>query len=71
MTIEIPSVDAASLGALIMLFQAATVYAGALYGVDPLDQPGVELGKKLTYGLLGRPGYEALEIADPEPRWRV
>jgi glucose-6-phosphate isomerase len=71
MTIEIPSVDAASVGALIMLFQAATVYAGALYGVDPLDQPGVELGKKLTYGLLGRAGFEALEIAQPEPGWRV
>jgi glucose-6-phosphate isomerase len=71
LTIEIPSVDAASVGALIMLFQAATVYAGALYGVDPLDQPGVELGKKLTYGLLGRPGYDALQIAEPDPRFRV
>ena len=26
----------------------ATVYAGALYRVNPLDQPGVELGKKLA-----------------------
>jgi glucose-6-phosphate isomerase len=71
MTIEIPAVDAASVGALIMLFQAATVYAGALYGVDPLDQPGVELGKKLTYGLLGRGGHVAPDIAEPDPRWRV
>jgi glucose-6-phosphate isomerase len=38
------------------------VYAGALYGVDPLDQPGVELGKELTYGLLGREGYEAPDL---------
>ena len=33
-----------------MMLQIATVYAGALYDVDPLDQPGVELGKELTYG---------------------
>jgi glucose-6-phosphate isomerase len=71
MTIEVPAVDAGVLGALIMLFEAATVYAGALYGVDPLDQPGVELGKKLTYGLLGREGYSAMEIAPADPRWRT
>jgi glucose-6-phosphate isomerase len=70
-TIEIGSVDAASVGALVMLFQAATVYAGALYGVDALDQPGVELGKRLTYGLLGREGHEAIEMAAPDPRWRL
>lgn len=71
MTLEIPAVDASSLGGLIMLFQAATVYAGALYGVDPLNQPGVELGKLLTYGLLGRQGYESPQLADPDPRWRI
>jgi glucose-6-phosphate isomerase len=41
-----------------MFFQIATGYAGAWYGVDPFDQPGVELGKRLTYAALGRPGYE-------------
>jgi glucose-6-phosphate isomerase len=71
MTIEMGRVEPASVGALVMLLQAATVYAGALYGVDPLDQPGVELGKKLTYGLLGRAGYKAVEILGPDPRWRV
>jgi glucose-6-phosphate isomerase len=30
-----------------------------LYDVDPLDQPGVELGKQLTYGIMGRPGFES------------
>jgi glucose-6-phosphate isomerase len=58
MTLAIPQVDARSLGALFMLLQIATVYAGGLYGVDPLDQPGVELGKQLTYGLMGRAGFE-------------
>jgi glucose-6-phosphate isomerase len=59
MTIEIPTVDAESIGELFMLLQIATVYAGALYNVNPLDQPGVELGKQLTYGMMGRKGYEA------------
>jgi glucose-6-phosphate isomerase len=36
----------------------ATVISGTLYSVDPLDQPGVELGKKFTYGLMGRNGFE-------------
>ena len=44
---------------LIMFFQLATGYAGVWYGIDPFDQPGVELGKQLTYAAMGRPGYEA------------
>lgn len=52
MTVSLDVLDARSLGALLMLFQIAVVYAGALYGVDPLDQPGVELGKKLARELL-------------------
>jgi glucose-6-phosphate isomerase len=71
LTLEVERVDAHTLGALLMLFEAATVYAGALYGVDPLDQPGVELGKRLTYGLLGREGFESPALAEPDPRWRV
>jgi glucose-6-phosphate isomerase len=58
MTIELTELDARSLGGLLMLLQIATVYAGGFYGVDPLDQPGVELGKHLTYGILGRTGFD-------------
>lgn len=58
MSIEIPRVDAHALGELMMMLQIATVYAGHFYGIDPLDQPGVELGKQLTYGIMGRPGFE-------------
>ena len=71
MTVMVDRVDAHSLGALFMLFQIAVVYAGELYGVDPLDQPGVELGKVLTCGLMGRSGYEIPSIPPPDPRWRV
>lgn len=67
MTIELPRVDAHALGQLFMMLQVATVYAGALYGVDPLDQPGVELGKQLTYGLMGRSGFQPPEEAAPDP----
>jgi glucose-6-phosphate isomerase len=71
MTFEINTLDAESLGELFMLVSIATVYAGALYGVNPLDQPGVELGKKLTYGLMGRSGHEVPELPAVDPRWRV
>ena len=32
--------------------------AGFLYEVNPFNQPGVELGKRLTYGAMGRRGFE-------------
>ena len=52
------SVDEYSIGAFFQTLEFQTAFAGELYGVDAFDQPGVELGKKLTYGLLGRKGYE-------------
>jgi glucose-6-phosphate isomerase len=54
MTIHVDRVDAHHLGALFMLLEIATIYAGELYGVNPLNQPGVELGKQFTYAMLGR-----------------
>ena len=68
MTLEIPRLDAETLGQLLMLFQIGTVHAGALYGVNPMDQPGVELGKELTYGLLGREGFEAPSLREEDRR---
>ncbi|CAN5749520.1 glucose-6-phosphate isomerase [soil metagenome] len=68
MTIELPRIDAHAIGELLMLLQMATVYAGALYNVDPLDQPGVELGKQLTYALMGRAGFAAPADAAADPR---
>jgi len=54
MTIHVDRVDARNLGSIMMLLEIATIYAGELYGVNPLDQPGVELGKQFTYAMLGR-----------------
>lgn len=70
-TLTLPSVSPNALGQLFMLFEAATVYAGALYDVDPLDQPGVESGKILTYGLMGRDGYDAPYLDPGDARWMV
>jgi glucose-6-phosphate isomerase len=58
MTIHVDRVDARTLGSIMMFLEIATVYAGELYGVNPLDQPGVELGKQFTYAMLGRPDAE-------------
>ena len=68
MTLELPELSAHGLGQLFMLLQIATVYAGALYDVDPLDQPGVELGKQLTYGMMRRQGFDVPDAAPPDPR---
>ncbi len=56
--IRMPKIDADSLGQLIFLTEAMTTFAGYLYGVNPFDQPGVELGKKYAYGLMGRDGFD-------------
>ncbi len=46
------------MGEIIMALEIATVLTGLALGVNPLDQPGVERGKVLTYRALGRPGYQ-------------
>ncbi|MDR1397916.1 MAG: glucose-6-phosphate isomerase [Desulfarculales bacterium] len=58
LSIRLPSITEHILGQLLFMLQAATVAAGAMLNINPLDQPGVELSKKLTYGLMGRSGYE-------------
>ncbi len=48
LTLSLPVLDAHAVGQLIDLYQRTTVYAGLLYGINPLDQPAVESGKKLA-----------------------
>jgi glucose-6-phosphate isomerase len=64
-TLRLSDLSAETVGEAIMFFQLATGYAGAWYGVDPFDQPGVELGKRLTYGAMGRPGFEPVAASGP------
>lgn len=47
-TIDIPQLNEESVGALLMHFMIETILAGRLLGVDPFDQPAVELAKVLT-----------------------
>jgi len=68
LTLRVPAVSARTLGELFMFFEYAVAFSGCLYGVNAFDQPGVELGKKYTYGLMGREGYEAPEGARRERR---
>jgi glucose-6-phosphate isomerase len=65
-TLRLPDLTAATVGEALMFYQLATGYAGAWYGIDPFDQPGVELGKRLTYAAMGRPGYEPAEKGQPD-----
>ena len=58
LTVTLQRLDAFALGALFFLYEAAVALAGELYDIDAFDQPGVELGKRLAFGLLGREGYE-------------
>jgi glucose-6-phosphate isomerase len=71
LNIQLKTLNARAMGEVFMLMQIATVIAGALYGVNPLDQPGVELGKGLTYGLLGREGFEKPSLGTGPTSWRV
>jgi glucose-6-phosphate isomerase len=64
-SLHLPDLTPAVLGEAIMFFQLATGYAGVWYGIDPFDQPGVELGKQLTFAAMGRPGFTAEPIGLP------
>jgi glucose-6-phosphate isomerase len=56
-TLSIPEVNATTTGALLYMFEVQTLFAGYLFNVNPLDQPGVEEGKHFTYALMGRQDY--------------
>lgn len=52
MTITLPDLTAQSLGELLFMYEAATAFAGALYGVNPFTQPAVQLTKTITRKFL-------------------
>jgi glucose-6-phosphate isomerase len=59
-TLVLPRVDEGTIGALFHFFEVQTLVMGGLLGINPLDQPGVEAGKRLTYAMAGRTGLEAV-----------
>ncbi len=75
-TITVPQINAYYLGQLFFFFEMATAFAGALLEVNPFDQPGVEEGKNLTYGMMGKKGFEEKkkevdEYRKNKGKWRI
>ncbi|WP_137126716.1 glucose-6-phosphate isomerase [Roseomonas sp. HF4] len=50
--ILLPRLDAFTLGQLVALYEHKVACLGALWGINPFDQWGVELGKQLAGGVL-------------------
>jgi glucose-6-phosphate isomerase len=62
LTIEFPRVSPEAVGEFIYLYEAVVPIMGKLLGIDPYDQPAVELGKVLTFHFMGRKGFEKAPI---------
>jgi len=58
-TFTLDRVDEEHLGAFLQLMEFETAFMGELLNINAFDQEGVELGKRFTFGLIGRKGYEA------------
>ncbi|MGC1402744.1 MAG: glucose-6-phosphate isomerase [Thermodesulfobacteriota bacterium] len=56
--LTLPKINPFTIGQLIFLWELETYICGQLMGINPLNQPGVEEGKNLTYAFLGRKGFE-------------
>ncbi len=50
-TIILPDLTPESVGRLLSFYEAKTVYEAFLWGINPFDQYGVELGKQLATGM--------------------
>jgi glucose-6-phosphate isomerase len=59
LTITLPKINPFTIGQVMFLWELETYICGQLMGINPLDQPGVEEGKVLTYAFLGRKGFES------------
>jgi len=55
-TILFPRISPHTVGQFLYMYEVAVSYMGALLEINTYDQPGVELGKKATFALMGRPG---------------
>ncbi|MBP9518551.1 MAG: glucose-6-phosphate isomerase [Fervidobacterium sp.] len=64
LTLTFPQIDEYHIGQFFMYYELATAIAGELFNINPYDQPGVELGKKITYALMGRNGFEEFGLSE-------
>jgi glucose-6-phosphate isomerase len=67
LTLTLPRVDAASVGALIALFERTVGLYASLIGVNAYHQPGVEAGKQAAAAALALQG-RVLAALSAEPR---
>lgn len=58
LTVHLSELNAASLGALLYMFEYACGVTCLMQGVNPFNQPGVEAYKLNMFKLLGKPGFE-------------
>ena len=61
-TLSLEKLDAHHLGLLLQFLEWQTALLGELTFINTYNQPGVELGKKYTYALMGREGFD--EVRD-------
>jgi glucose-6-phosphate isomerase len=52
-TLVLPRLEARSFGALLALYEHQVLVQGAIWGINPFDQYGVELGKRLAKTIAG------------------
>ncbi len=57
-TVTLQRVDEEHLGAFLQMMEFQTAFVGELLDINAFDQEGVELGKKFTFALMGRAGYD-------------
>ncbi len=57
-TIKFDEITPRSVGEFIYLYEYVTSIMGELLDIDVYNQPAVELGKKATFALMGRDGYD-------------
>jgi len=69
-TFSLAKVDEEHLGAFFQLMEFETAFMGELLNINAFDQEGVELGKKFTYALMGRTGWDEFKerFADYEKK---
>lgn len=69
-TFTLEKVDEEHLGAFFQLMEFETAFIGELLNINAFDQEGVELGKKFTFALMGRAGWDEFKdrFADYEKK---
>lgn len=59
MQLQLPQIDARTIGAFIYTMEYAVAVSGYMMGINPFDQPGVEDYKRNMFALLAKPGFES------------